>query len=212
MLREYFNIMNYLIEAVLETAHFNSDDVEMGNEEKGLSGAADTGRGDSRLEMTTPLDVEVLAYIRHADGFLTAMHDTVPGEGDVYRVATFNPGRNKNQESLLRLINPGTEEAAITIEGIDDAGNSSDTVRLTLPPGGARTVSAASLESDEYRDDLELAGDRGVLEGELGAGVGKWRLIVRSDQSLIVMSLLESPTGHLTNLSTAPAVSDGAEF
>ena len=195
-----------------ETAHFNSDDVEMGNEEKGLSGAAGAGRGDLRLEMTTPLDVEVLAYIRHSDGFLTAMHDTVPGEGDVHRVATFNPGRNKNQKSLLRLINPGTEEAAIAIEGIDDAGNSSDTVRLTLPPGGAGTVSSASLESDEYRDDLELAGDRGVLEGELGAGVGKWRLIVRSDQSLMVMSLLKSPTGHLTNLSTALAMSDGAEF
>ena len=32
------------------------------------------------------------------------------------------------------------------------------------------------------------------------AGVGKWRLIVTSNRSIEVMSLLSSPTGHLTNL------------
>ena len=194
-----------------ETAHFNSDDLETGEPGKGLSGSTGAREGDSRLNLTTDLEVEVLSYIRHADGFLTAMHDTVPSEGSDYRVATFNPGRNTNQQSQLRLINFGTEEAAIEVEGIDDDGNSSDMVRLTLPAGGAGMVSAALLESNESRDDPDQSGGPVALEGELGTGTGKWQLTVRSDQPLVVMSLLESPTGHLTNLSTAPSRSGGTE-
>ena len=34
-----------------------------------------------------------------------------------------------------------------------------------------------------------------------GTGKGKWRLSVSADRPIQVMSLLELPTGHLTNLS-----------
>ena len=44
----------------------------------------------------------------------------------------------------------------------------------------------------------------GARIDESGDGAGKWRLAVTSEQPVIVMSLLSSPTGHLTNLSTAP--------
>ena len=64
-------------------------------------------------------------------------------------------------------------------------------MRTTVPAGAARTFTAAQLE----------AGADG-LDGALGDGRGKWRLIVESGQPLVVMSLLKSPTGHLTNLST----------
>ena len=124
-------------------------------------------------------------------------------------MSTFNPGRNKNQLSLLRLVNPGTEEAVIAIEGIDDAGETSGSVQLTLPAGAARTVSAASLESRRSRDDPEQQEHVATLQGELGTGTGKWRLLVESDQPVRVMSLLASPTGHLTNLSTARGRRDG---
>ena len=189
-----------------ETVHFNSNDLEMGNENKGLSGGTGARPGDSRLELTTQTDIEVLSYIRNADGFLTAMHDIVPGEDNNYRVALFNPGKNDKQKSLLRLINPGAQEAMVTIRSIDDTGKEFEgSVSVTLPGGGARTFSAAALESSAGRGDLEedQQGDA-ALEGELGMGTGKWRLIVTSEQPVLVMSLLESPTGHLTNLSTAP--------
>ena len=42
------------------------------------------------------------------------------------------------------------------------------------------------------------------MEGALGDGAEKWQLSVESEQSLVVMSLLSNPTGHLTNLSTTP--------
>ena len=177
-----------------QTRHFNSDDLELGNAEKGLAGSTGPGVGDWRLVLSSDLDIEVLAYIRAADGFLTSMHDVAPGLEGVHRVVIFNPGSNPNQVSGLRLVNPGSEDAEVTITGIDDNGAShGGAVTVTVPAGASRTIEAADLE----------AGADGFA-GALGDGVGKWRLAVTSAQPVIVMSLLSSPTGHLTNLSTAP--------
>ena len=176
------------------TLHFNSNDLERGNPGKGLSGGAGSGQGGWRLELSSGLDIEVLSYIRTADGFLTAMHDTAPLRDGAYRVAIFNPGSNRNQESLLRLVNAGGEMATARIAGTDDRGASGGEVSLEIPAGESRTYSASELES----------GTAPGLDGSLGDGRGKWRLDVRAEQALSVMSLLSSPTGHLTNLSTVP--------
>ena len=176
-----------------ETVHFNSDDLEMGNPDKGLTGATGAGDGDWRLELTSGLDVEVLAYIRTEDGFLTAMHDTVPVSADGHRVVIFNPASNEQQASRLRLINPGSTPATVTVQGVDDRGVLHGSVELSLPAGSARTVDARGLESGG--DDFA---------GELGDGDGKWTLAVDADEPIHAMSLLATPTGHLTNLSTVP--------
>ena len=174
-------------------AHFNSDDLELGNAGKGLLGSTGSGVGDWRLQLSSDLDIEVLAYVRTPSGFLTSMHDLVPPVGRRYDVATFNPGANQRQVSRLRIANPGSRPAHVSVAGIDDASDAArEVVRLQVPAGSARTLTAADLESGA-----------GVL-GELGGGRGKWRLTVDSEQPVEVMSLLESPTGHLTNLSTRP--------
>ena len=185
----------------LETAHFNSGDLEQGNAGKGLSAGIGSGDGDWRLTLTSDLDIEVLAYVRTEDGFLTAMHDVAPRAENRSRVAVFNPGSNRNQESVLRLINPTSRSVEVTIQGVDDKGEApGDGVRLSVAAYASRTVSAAELES---------AGEG--LEGSLGDGAGKWQLTVESESPLTVMSLLRSPTGHLTNLSTAPGHGAGPE-
>ena len=105
-----------------ETVHFNSTDLESGNEGKGLTGSTGSGEGDWRLAFTSDLDIEVLSFIRTTDGFLTAMHDVAPADEDVRRVAIFNPGSNRNQVSRLRLINPTDAMADVIIRGTDDKG------------------------------------------------------------------------------------------
>ena len=89
-----------------ETLRFNSNDLEDGNADKGLSGGTGPGKGEWRLELSSDLDIEALSYIRTSDGFLTAMHDTAPAEEGRCEVAIFNPGSDANQESPLRLVNP----------------------------------------------------------------------------------------------------------
>ena len=179
------------------TTHFNSGDLENGNRDKGLSGRTGGGAGDWRLQLETDLDIEALAYIRTTDGFLTSMHDSVPGErsesGFLHLVPIFNPSSNRNQVSSLRLINPNDSAAEVAIAGVDDRGATapSGEVNLILAGGEAGTIRAQEME----------AGGTG-FSGRFGDGAGKWWLLVAADQPIQVMSLLESPTGNLTNLST----------
>ena len=178
-----------------EVASFNSDDLELRNAAKGLTGSTGAGEGDWWLELSSEGDIEVLAYIRTTDGFLTSMHDLVPEAEGAYRVVFFNPAENVNQVSVLRLVNTDDADAQATITGVDDSGATPGTaIGVTVPAGSSRELTSAELESGEAE---------AIDSGALGDGHGKWRLRVASDQPILVMSLLENPTGHLTNLSTA---------
>ena len=181
-----------------ETQAFNSEDLEGGNADKGLSGGTGAGTGDWRLQFESELEIEVGAYIRTTDGFLTAVHDVVAVDGftDSYYVPVFNPASNVNQRSRLRLINPDPEnELNITITARDDAGAAGESaVELRLDAGSARTL---------YAPELENGGEG--LSGAFGDGRGKWRLFVESDGEIHVVNLLDSVTGDLTNLSARGA-------
>ena len=179
------------------TAHFNTNDLELGNEAKGLSGSTGPGSGHWRLEMRSDLEIEVLTYIRTPGGFLTAIHDVVPRSGRRYEVSTFNPASNTRQVSRLRIVNPGSRPAHVSIAGIDDAGNPGDeVVQLSVAAGMARTLSSVELEYGGWEQ-----------RGQLGDGRGKWRLQVDCEQSIFLMNLLDSPTGHMTNLSVGSSES-----
>ena len=174
------------------SVQFNSHDLETGNPSKGLSGKLGDREGDWRLHLDSDLDIELLSYVRTGDGFVTAMHQVVPAAAMRHHVSIFNPGSNHAQRSRLRLINPTGESVAVIIEGRDDAGEPAPggEVRLTLAPGEARAVGAQELESGGAS-----------FTGRLGDGSQKWQLFVSASGAIHVMSLLESPTGHLSNLS-----------
>ena len=157
--------------------------------------------GDWCLEISGDLDIEVLSYIRHQDGFLISMHDLTPKMGTDYYVAIFNPASNENQLSKLRLVNTGDAVAAVrSRESTIEAGRLRPPWRLSVPARRTLTLTAQQLESGTG------------VQGALGDGSGKWRLLVESDQPIHVMNLLKSPTGHLTNLSTARGdVADSSE-
>ena len=114
------------------------------------------------------------------------------------RVPFFNPASNTRQVSSLRVVNRGESDAAVTIFGVDDDGAERGPATLSMSAGTARTVTSQVLES----------GHGEGIAGALGNGTGKWelRVFVAGDaaRDVMVMNLLESPTGHLTNLSTWP--------
>ena len=177
-----------------ETVNFNSTHLESGNESRGLSGGVGDGQGSWRLELDTDLDVEPLAYVRTADGSLASVHDTVSNRSMRHHVLTFNPASNLTKRSLLRLVNTSGIGTDVVITGLDDRGEAppGGEVRLTLPAGQARTLSAQALE----------AGGDG-FEGSFGDGAGKWQVFVSAGRPIQVMSLLASP-GNLVNLSAGP--------
>ena len=174
--------------------HFNASDLQNGNAMKGLAaGIGPPTAGAWRLALLSTLDIEVLAYVRASDGFLASVHDVLPRDArtDALRAAVFNPASNQAQRSALRVLNGGVAAASVPVYAVDDRGTMR-TARLAVP-AGAVTVTAKALE-----------GYHGV-----GRGVGKWRLALDGHWSMAAMSLLTSPDGHLTNLSTAPMAADG---
>ena len=186
-----------------EVVSFSSEDLELGNPGKGLTGSTGAGEGDWWLELMSEGEMDVFAYVRTGDRFLTSMHDVVRESEDAYRVLLFNSAENINQVSVLWLVNPGDADARVAITGVDDSGASpGSAIRFTVPAGSSRRLMSVELES----------GDSEALDGgALGDGEGKWRLSVVSERPIRVMSLLENPTGHLTNLSTAPGRDTGTD-
>ena len=190
--------------AARQTRHFSSRELEQGGNRQstGLSGGIGDGAGNWRLELATKLDIDPLAYIRRADGFVTSMHEVAAetrAGSRRYHVPLFNPASDRRNASRLRLINPGPMNANIAITGVDDQGKAQPegAVRLTMRVGTARMLTAQQLEQ----------GDSRILSGRLGDGSGRWQLLVSSNRPILVMSLLRSPTGYLANLSRGQAVS-----
>ena len=180
-----------------QAAHFNRNDLEMGDPAKGLSSGLGAGEGDWRLELDADVDIEALAYVRTSDGFLTGMNALAPKRNGRLAVVFFNPASAERRVSVLRLINPADADANVTITGMDDAGESppEGAVTLTVPAGAATEITAQQLEAGADH-----------FEGRFGDGKGKWRLSIEADQDIQAMSLLQSATGHLTNLSAGTAV------
>jgi hypothetical protein len=175
--------------------NFNSSDIENGNISKGLTGAFGDGVGNWRLQVTTQQRIKVSAYIRTPEGFLTQVDATV-GEvyGKIHNVPIFNPGKNLNQVSKLRLINTANINNTFLIGGVDDNGSSSSSsVTLTLPPFNSIEITAQDLENGNVEKGLT---------GAMGTGAGKWSLDIFSGYTSIVMNFLEAPGGYLSNLST----------
>ncbi|MCY3794794.1 MAG: hypothetical protein OXG51_10525, partial [Gammaproteobacteria bacterium] len=174
--------------------HFSADDLESGNPAKGIEGSTGPGTGRWRLELTSDADIEALAYVRHADGFLDPLHGTAPRDGGGLRLATVNPGSNWRQASHVRLSHRGAAPLAVRLAGTDDAGLAGGAVTVTLPAGGAASYGADALES----------GAGAGAEGRLGDGRGKWRILAAADAPFTLVGLMEGPSGRLTNLSGPP--------
>ena len=176
-----------------EAVHFSSSDLEQGNATRGLSGGVGAGQGDWRLVLDTALDIEPSAYVQTTTGFVDRIHDLLPPTWFYHGVALVGPHDAGQHDGQLRLINPADTEAQVVIFGLDEAGETvPGQVALTLPPGTARTVTASELED----------GATG-LTGQLGERDGDWQLLVFADPSVEVMTLLDSVSGPLANLSVA---------
>ena len=174
------------------TAEFDSHALEEGDARGALTaGVGSPRRGAWRLELRSALNIRAYAYARSDDGYVTSLLDTAPATGGEARVAMFNPGSNRVQRSLLRLINDGGVDTVATVSGVDDAGEQGGPMRIAVPAGESLQLAAAALE----------AGGAG-FKGALGDGDGKWRLQVASDAPLTVMSLIEDAEGRLSNVST----------
>ena len=174
---------------------FASRDLEGGAAHRGLSAGVGDGTGHWRLELDTDIDIDTRAYARSPESFLSRIDATVAAiddNGYRYDVRFFNPGTNTVKPSALRLVNPGDATADVIIRAHDDQGDDAPEgeVTLSVAAGTAVELSAQALER----------GGEG-FQGRLGDGAGKWRLTVRSERFLHVLSLVRGRGGYLASLS-----------
>ena len=204
-----------------ETLHFNSEDLEYGNAAKGgLGGTRAAPTGHWRLCVDT-FGQDATSYVRTRDGFLTSMTLVLEGHDFAcvvhcpeWLVPVFNPGHNVNQVSVLRIINNSDEDKIVAIVGTREDGSSrhpnGDRRRVEgyVASGEVVELTATQLETGVGLP-LHLCDSVGncvASHGYLGDPDGKWSLRIEGflgtpSDELVVMSLMRSPTGHVTNLS-----------
>ena len=178
------------------TVILDSDSLEQGDPANGLPAGIGDGTGDWRIRLESALELDIAAYVRTQDGFLTSAHRGTASDDRRHYVPRFNPAGETGPSSRLRLANPSEDPAQVTILGWDDEGVAATggAVGLTLPAGTSRSVGPTALEE----------GAQG-LSGQFGQGEGRWRLAVRSDRPVRVLNLAESGAGHVTVLAASPA-------
>ena len=116
-----------------------------------------------------------------------------------------NPGSNPNQVGKIRLSNSSTFPTSALIFGYDDQGVTFGAVLVDLVAGGSLTLSVAELEQGSSNP---------AVTGALGNGSGKWRFDILSDSAIGVMSLIFSPGGYLSNVTSTGnyTFSEGGRF
>ena len=172
--------------------HFDSGELQNGHAGKGFAGVGPPTIGDWRLEITSALDIEVLAYVRAEDGLVTPMHDIGQegeGSGGLPSFGVFDSADGGG--SILRVVNTEAGRARWTTGGYDDDGRWLAMANAFVLRGG----SALTFTAEQLRDDH-------------GLGEGSRHMRVRGFP-WFAQSLYANPTGHLTNLSTVPT--NGAE-
>lgn len=179
-----------------ESKLLTAADLENGNPDKGFNGGFGTGSGRWQVTVSSDLDLKVQNLILTSNGFLTNLSAVAPKPSRFEaNVLTFNPASNTGQRSLLRAVNKSADAGSILITGFDDAGNAA--------PGGSAIIDIGAHAVVELTaQDLEQGNATLGLQGALGDGAGKWRLLLSADVDIEVQSLLETPTGFLTNLSS----------
>jgi len=186
----------------------SAQDIENGNTAKGLSSNLCDGTGKWQLRIRSDNPIEALSLIRTPDGFLTSVHDVVPSSGNNHTVNFANPASNVIQATFLRVVNLTANTSSVTIIGIDDNGiTSSGTVTFILASNQSKQMNMRDLENGNTSKGLTGKG----LTGSLGNGTGKWRLNVTSSLDLQVMSLIRTPDGFVTNLSSMVDTNDAGK-
>ena len=106
-------------------------------------------------------------------------------------LALFMPASNEEREGFARLLNHSEESGTVRIYGIDDEGEWSGPVTLSLEAGAAAHFNSGDLEGGNAEKGLS---------GALGVGSGSWRLRLYTELDLESLAYVRTGDGFVTTM------------
>lgn len=174
-----------------QTIQLSASELEQGSRTLGIDQGIGVGVGNWRLEITSGLAMDANSYVRTRDDLLVSMHDTVPMRDGRHHILTFFPLSDPKRVSTLRLINPNDTLAEVLVTSFDDQGNKNGSASLRLAPGASTFIGSEELEVENE-----------IVRGALDPTDSIRQLWIDSDSPIQVMNLVESSSGHTTNISS----------
>ena len=102
----------------------------------------------------------------------------------------------------MRIINNSERAGDVSIEAIDDEGQTYRTITLSLEAKGAAHFNSADLENGNP--------EKGLSEG-VGTGSGNWRLVLTTDLDLEPLAYIRTTDGFVTDMhEVAAETEDGS--
>ncbi len=136
-----------------------------------MEGALGDGSGKWQLHVTSSRYIRVMNLMESPTGHLTNLSADAWNRGTGQFVSAFPPARHQTQRGFVRVINHSRRGGLVEVEAVDDEGTRYGPVTLNI--GARETVHFNS-------DDLERGNPEKWLSSGVGAGVGMWRLELRS--------------------------------
>ena len=170
----------------LQAMEISASELENGAPDRGLEGSLGDGSGKWRFTVTSSQAAKVMSLLEDPNGYLSNLSGYAEIDSGNYLINSM-PAVDSEQQGFVRLTNPNAEAAQITVNGLDDAGNSAS-LNVTL-------AAQASLQFNS--DDLESGNASKGLEGAFGDGSGDWRLLISADQSIRVQGLFRTDLGFV---------------
>ena len=157
-----------------EAKQLAAEDLERGNDSKNLEGSLGDGDGIWWLTVSSDLDIEIGSYVNGSDASLVSLQAQAPmrGASNVRIVQLLNTA-DSTTTNLLRFDNENDTATRIQIVGVDEAGQQSEPVSLTVAAAESATVTSNDLINGSEN-----------LSGSLDAGTGRWKLAIWSDNSI----------------------------
>ena len=175
---------------------FDSSDLEQGNLDKGLRAGTGPGRGAWILELSTTVDIEVLAFLKSSQGVMTPIHDDLLINEDDRWFLHSDVRQGSKLGNFLRIVNRNPDVAKVVISHVGTTGELEEQVTLEIPGFNARSFSTGELE----------IGSTGDLSNSFHNSPSRGQLRVETTPGVWVFGLRENYADYMTRDSNAVSV------
>ena len=174
-----------------EARTVTAQELEGGADE--LIGSLGDGEGKWQLFVSADASIEVMNLLQSPMGSLAnlsapGVRDLTGGEREL-ELPLFMPATDRERQGFARILNHSRAMGKVRIYGIDDAGERSGPVTLSIEPGAAVHFNSQDLEEGNAL--------KGLL-GALDAGSGRWRLRLYTVLDIEALSYVRTTGGFVT--------------